>query len=406
MLKTFILKNRAIVKTVTWRVTADLLTILVMSIMTGRLITAVSLVGIFIITKTLWFWIHEKIWGFSEKPPKGSKKRSLLKTVTWRILATTDTLFIVLFVTREPLWAGSAALIDTVLKTLFYYLHERVWEHFFRENMRIDLHAHSTCSDGTDSPKALLDAAAAAGCEYLAITDHDNIAHAGQVGEIPPGICYIPGVEISAEYPGTLHILGYGIDPAHSGLREALDTLQAVRSRRNEAMVKKMQEQGFDIRMEELLQEAGGEQIGRPHFAALMLRKGYVESKQEAFDRYLAKGKPLYMEKQRMKVNEAIRLIRDAGGIAVLAHPYQTGKNGDELEALVLELKAYGLGGIEVFYSLHNEVQTKDYLKLAKKHKLYITAGSDYHGNNKSGISIGIKVKREYIIPFLEALGV
>lgn len=404
MLKTFILKNRAIIKTVTWRMTADLLTILVMSLMTGRLITAVSLVGIFIVTKTFWFWLHEKVWGLSEKPPKGSKKRSLIKTVTWRILATFDTLVIVLFVTREPLWAGSAALIDTVLKTFFYYLHERVWEHFFRENIVLDLHTHSNFSDGSDSPSALLKAAAEAGCEYLAICDHDNVDHAGRIGDIPPGICYIPGVEISAEYPKTLHILGYGIDPGHHELRERLNSLQAIRKARNIKMVENMQAQGFDISMEELLQDAGGKQIGRPNFASIKLKKAYVKSKQDAFDRYLAKGKSLYMEKTRMQAGEAIRLILKAGGIPVLAHPGQTGQDPAALEALTVELKGYGLRGIEAYYSRHTEEQTRAYLKLAKKQHLLVTAGSDYHGNNKADIQLGIKVKREHLIPFLEAL--
>lgn len=404
MIRTFILRNRAIIKTVTWRITADLLTVLVMSVLTGRLITAVSLVGVFIVSKSIWFWVHEKVWELSNKPPKGSKKRSLIKTVTWRIIATADTLIIVLFVTREPVWAGSAALIDSVLKTVFYYLHERVWEYFFPENMTIDLHVHSIYSDGSDNPADLLKNAAEVGIEFLAITDHDNITHTNHISDIPPGVRYITGVEISAEYPKTLHILGYGFDPRNQALINKLNTLQDVRRERNNAMVLKMQEQGFDITLDELTREAGGEQIGRPNFAALMLKKGYVASKQEAFDRYLAKEKPLYMEKQRVQAKEAVRLIRDAGGIAVLAHPYQTGKSGEELEQLVLELKAYGLAGIEVYYSLHNEEQIKHYLKLAKKHKLLITAGSDYHGNNKSGIPLGMKVKQEHIIPFLEAL--
>ncbi|MDZ7796739.1 MAG: PHP domain-containing protein [Candidatus Marinimicrobia bacterium] len=179
--------------------------------------------------------------------------------------------------------------------------------------------------------------------------------------------------------------------------------LQNARRKRNEAMIGNMAEKGFHISMEELLEEAGGETVGRPHFANLMLKKGYVETFQEAFDKYLAKGMPLYMDKKRLDPEEAIRLIRAAGGIPVMAHPYQTKLKGKELEELVKKLKTFGLAGIEAYYSKHSPEQTRQYLQLAEKYDLLITAGSDFHGKNKKDIKMGLAVKEKDLKPFLEA---
>ena len=211
-------------------------------------------------------------------------------------------------------------------------------------------------------------------------------------------------MEISAEFPSTLHILGYAFDPEHTELKNTLQTLQDVRKKRNEAMIKKMETHGFHIRMDELIAESKGGIIGRPHFANQMLKKGYVASYQEAFDTHLAKGKPLYMDKKRLAPKEAIRLILDAGGIPVMAHPYQTKLDNEELEQLIIELKSYGLLGIEAYYSRHSKAQVRHYLHLAKKHDLLVTAGSDFHGKNKANITLGMAAKELNLIPFLEAV--
>jgi len=165
-----------------------------------------------------------------------------------------------------------------------------------------------------------------------------------------------------------------------------------------------MAEQGFHITMDELIAESKGGIVGRPHFANLMVDKGYVEYYQQAFDKYLAKGQPLYMDKFRLDPKVAIRLILAAGGIPVLAHPYQTDLSSSELENLIIELKSYGLQGIEAYYSQHSKEQVKEYLEVAKKYDLLVTAGSDFHGGNKPDIDLGMNVNRVHLLPFLEAI--
>ena len=403
-MKHFILKNIALAKTVTWRISASLITIAIIYFLTGKLVIAFSIVGIEAVTKMLLYWAHEKLWGFSSKPDPGSRARALVKTATWRVVASLDTLVFVSLVTQEIADGTAAAVIESVTKTVAYYIHERIWDYFLRNHFLLDLHTHSNCSDGTLSPDGIVKLAQRKGCEYISITDHDNIDHMEKLTKIPKQIHYIPGVEISAEYPSTLHILGYGFDPGHGELKEVLGELQDARYRRNVSMIKKMGEKGFRISMEELLEEAGGETVGRPHFANLMLKKGYVASYQEAFDKYLAKGMPLYMDKKRLPPDEAIRLIREAGGIPVMAHPYQTGLAGAELEKLVKDLKDMGLMGIEVYYSKHTKEQTRDYIRLARKYGLFMTAGSDFHGENKKDIKLGLMVRENNLDAFLEAV--
>jgi len=368
------------------------------------MVAAVSIVGVEFFTKMLLYWAHEKGWSFINKPIKGSRLRSLIKTASWRVIASIDTLALVLLVTKEPVWAGSAALIESIAKTIAYYLHERIWNFGFKLTVDLDLHSHTTYSDGTYTPHELIAHAVEKGCEYFSITDHDNFEHISHLGDIPKNIHYIPGVEISAEFPKTLHILGYGFDPEHAELKNTLNALQEARRKRNEAMLVKMAKEGFHISMEELHEESRGGIVGRPHFANLMLAKGYVKSYQEAFDKYLAKGQPLYMDKQRLEPKEAIRLILTAGGIPVMAHPYQTDLSSSELENLIIELKSYGLQGIEAYYSQHSKEQVKEYLEVAKKYDLLVTAGSDFHGGNKPDIDLGMNVNRVHLLPFLEAI--
>jgi len=267
--------------------------------------------------------------------------------------------------------------------------------------MLVDLHVHTTASDGTYKPEQILEVARQEGIEVISITDHDTIDGLFEVPKSGTFVSFIPGVEISAEYPTTLHILGYGIDPKNKELYSTLDKLRQYRNRRNELMLEKMRNFGFHMEMEELIEEAGGELIGRPHFANLMVKKGYVSNYQEAFDKYLKKGAPLYMDKKRLSPEKAIELIHTAGGIAVLAHPYQAETDPERLEMLVQKLVSYGLDGIEVFYSQHSQAQIEEYLYLAKKYDLLITAGSDFHGENKPDISLGLNVSYGHLKRFL-----
>ncbi|MCF7815260.1 MAG: PHP domain-containing protein [Candidatus Cloacimonetes bacterium] len=270
--------------------------------------------------------------------------------------------------------------------------------------MKLDLHTHTTVSDGSFSPTEILKKAAELELEYFSITDHDSIDALDQISEIPPNMKFINGVEISAEFPKTLHILGYDFDPKNEKLRKALKELQDFRKNRNAKMLQKLSENGFPISQEELEIEAKGEIVGRPHFANLMHKKGYVNSYQEAFDLYLDKGKPFYMNKKRLDPKLAIELILQAGGIPVIAHPYQTKLSDEDLENLIKELKNYDLMGIEAYYSQHTKDQVNQYLEYAEKCDLLITAGSDFHGTNKSHIPLGMDVSKEHLNRFLDKL--
>ncbi|MBO8161184.1 MAG: PHP domain-containing protein [Thermosipho sp. (in: Bacteria)] len=267
--------------------------------------------------------------------------------------------------------------------------------------MKIDLHVHSTGSDGTYTPKEIINLSLEQNIDIISITDHDTLDGIKELSEIPIEVVLIPGVEISAEFPSTLHILGYGIDINNKTLNKTLKELQEYRKERNKKMLEKFEEFGFHITLEELLVEAKGELIGRPHFASLMVKKGYVNTYQEAFDKYLKKGAPLYMDKKRLDPKKAIELIHEAGGIAVMAHPYQTKLSGVELENLVKKLKSYGLDGIEVYYSQHTEKMVNEYNYLAKKFELIKTAGSDFHGKNKPDILLGLDIPFSEIYDFI-----
>ena len=309
--------------------------------------------------------------------------------------------------------------------------------------MLLDLHTHTTASDGTYTPQELYQKAKEKGLEVLSITDHDTIDGLLTLKSQLPGLNYeisftesrspnsdpqttdlrsrisndasqfstpesrisdlefIPCVEISAEFPKTLHILGYGFNLDDNKLSKTLKELQEYRLNRNKLMIEKMNAFGFNITMDELLEISGGEVIGRPHFARLLLNKGYVNSIQEAFDKYLKKGAKFYLDKKRLSPREAIELITNAGGIAVMAHPYQAGLDDNDLEHLVVELKRYGVRGIEAFYSKHTPEMVHEYLKFAEKYELLVTAGSDFHGKNKPDISLGMQVPLAYLKNFL-----
>jgi hypothetical protein len=272
--------------------------------------------------------------------------------------------------------------------------------------MFVDLHVHSTVSDGTENPPDLLKKAKNIGLELFAITDHDNISGSKLIykGKRDDSIYFITGVEISAEFKNTLHILGYNFDIENKALNETLANLQEYRLKRNERMIKNMNDSGFKVSLEELFRISGGEQLGRPHFARLMLEKGFVKSYQEAFDKYLKKGAPFYMDKKRLSPEDSIKLIKNAGGLSVLAHPYQTKLEGENLEKLIKKLKSQGLDGIEVFYSLHSEKMTEEYLSYAKKYDLVATSGSDFHGENKKDIKLGMNTPFAYLKDFIKKI--
>lgn len=262
----------------------------------------------------------------------------------------------------------------------------------------VDLHTHTTASDGTLTPKELVAAAVRLGLGAIAITDHDTLAGVREVlaDPVPPEIKFLPGVEISAAPPegfpvsGSLHILGYRVDPDHTGLSALLSVLQKAREDRNPQMIRKLQDLGVAITMEEVETEAGEGLLGRPHIARVLIRNGAVSDIEEAFGRYLGKGKAAYVDKYRAPWAEAIRAIRDAGGVAVLAHPGLIGElDANGVRQLLSTLKTAGLQGVEVFYSEHDAQKTKELAEMASDLDLIATGGSDFHGGLKDGIHLG-----------------
>ncbi|MDP2993022.1 MAG: PHP domain-containing protein [Deltaproteobacteria bacterium] len=256
----------------------------------------------------------------------------------------------------------------------------------------IDLHCHTTASDGSLPPAELVCRARESGLKAVAITDHDTVEGVGEALAEGERLNFevIPGIEISAEIPsGSMHILGYFIDHTSAELLAALRKLQDSRETRNQRIIEKLHSLHIEVSYEELLRVAGGGQVGRPHIAELLVQKGFVPGSQEAFDIYLKKGRPAYVEKFRLTPSEAIKLITRAGGMAVLAHPGSLNKSPEKVEKVAGELKAAGLKGLEVFYTEHAPEQTRGYQRIANKHHLIPTGGTDYHGDYKPGIKLG-----------------
>jgi predicted metal-dependent phosphoesterase TrpH len=274
---------------------------------------------------------------------------------------------------------------------------------------RIDLHMHTTHSDGSYTPRDLVQYAKKKKLDCISVTDHDTLSSFEECADEAKkqGIELIPGIEISAQFePGTLHILGFFLKPDHAPLKTALEDIQKARRERNPRIIEKLNNMGIPITYEEVKAESGGKQVGRPHFAKVLLKKGVVKSMQEAFDKYLGKGKPGYLDKRRFSSKESIQMIRDAGGIAVIAHPKQMRLEENvgaqltrlcrtrrrvaplltkEIERLVNE----GMQGIEVYNSCQNREEADLYKRLAKRFNLLMTGGSDFHGTNKPDVDLG-----------------
>ncbi len=259
--------------------------------------------------------------------------------------------------------------------------------------MRIDLHLHTTYSDGSRSPADVLALAKAAGVSALAITDHDTVDGLPDALEAGAalGIEVIQGIEISSRYGDTeLHILGYFVDRHDTELLHRLAQLRASRHRRNPRIIEKLNGLGLALTYEEVKALAGADSVGRPHIARVLMEKSYVTSAKEAFDRYLAQGAAAYVPRELPEPTEAIAWIRMAGGLPVLAHPSWVKANGAGLLKLCEILKAEGLAGLEVHYSTHKPQQTADYLSVAKRLDLLVTGGSDFHGLTKPDIEVGV----------------
>jgi len=258
-----------------------------------------------------------------------------------------------------------------------------------------DLHAHTTASDGTLSPTELVQAAAAVGLSVLAVTDHDTTAGVAEAQQAaaPLGIRLVPGVELSAEGPpGKCHLLGLGIDPHHPRLTETLATLSENRRQRNAKIVARLNALGVPLTLEQVVAAAPvGANVGRPHVAAALVACGAVGTLAEAFQRYLADDGPAYVEKETLTPAAAIALIHEAGGKCFLAHPGLLRLSSHEThESRILALKKLGMDGIEAYYSSYTVADEARFLRIATKHQLLVTGGSDFHGANKPHVLLGV----------------
>lgn len=256
----------------------------------------------------------------------------------------------------------------------------------------IDLHVHSTFSDGSDTPAQLVAAGARLGLHALALTDHDTVAGAAEFLDAcrRHGMIGFTGVEISAEVPaGTMHILGYGVDPLHAELLRNLGQVLDGRAWRNEQILSRLNGLGMKLAWDDVASLAGEDVVGRPHFARAMQAHGYVSGMQDAFDRYLAKGGPAYVDRFRLEPEAGIRLLRAAGGLPVLAHAFTWEPDVAALETKLLSLKGIGLGGLEVYYPELGFERTIAYLRLARRLGLVATGGTDYHGLAKPNVRLG-----------------
>lgn len=256
----------------------------------------------------------------------------------------------------------------------------------------IDLHLHSTASDGTDTPREIVAKAAELGLKAIALTDHDTVSGlpAAQEAGRELGMEVVPGIEVSSDYKeNNVHILGYFIDPLCPALRPVLGWMEHERRARNEKMVAMMQRDGLDISLEELSREYPRSVIGRPHMAEHLMNKGYTFSVKEGFDRYLDVGRPYYLPKRRIPVAEAVTAICAAGGVPVLAHPLQYRYPREEVIELLETAKRLGIRAVEAYYGEHSEEEEKFLLSMAEKYGFGVSGGSDYHGTRKPQIVMG-----------------
>lgn len=262
---------------------------------------------------------------------------------------------------------------------------------------RVDLHLHTTASDGTDSPRELVRRALAAGLTTIAITDHDStegVAEAVAAAQ-GTGLEVIPGIEISTDVPDSeVHVLGFYVDVADEELQRTLRLLRESRRGRAQSMVEKLRELGLDVEWGRVKAFAGAGAVGRPHVAQALVEKGYVGSTAEAFERYIGRNGPAYVERYKLTPAEAVELVQRAGGLPGLAHPV-LGIVVDQqhelasVDAMLPELKRAGLVAMECYYTGYSREITEALLERARRYDLVPTGGSDYHGRNLEGSELG-----------------
>lgn len=267
-----------------------------------------------------------------------------------------------------------------------------------------DLHLHTYHSDGTRSPREVIDLAKQAGIDIVAISDHDNIAAYFDVKQYADeqGVTLIPATELSCGYEGVdVHILAYAFDPLDERIEQRLTDFREVRQQRGTAMVAKLQTLGCKISIDRVRELAGGGAMGRPHVARALVEAGYVSSVSNAFEKYLGTGKPAYVDKARFDIGEAVELIHGSGGFLSIAHPTLY-KNHETIVPVILDA---GIDAIEVFHPDVDEANRERYRNLARFRGKHVTGGSDDHGAAKAVQTIGtVKVPESLIGPILERL--
>lgn len=247
----------------------------------------------------------------------------------------------------------------------------------------IDLHSHTKASDGEMSSEELIDLAISRNITALAITDHDTIDGLESAEEYAKGknILLIPGIEMEAAIDkGQMHILGLFVNYKDKAFLEKLDYIKNARNSRNSKFIEELNKMGYEITLDELKEVSSGKTIGKPHFARVFLRKHYIETKSEMFDRFFNQPPLNTFKKSSYTPKDVITMLKDAGSIVVLAHPQTLKLEGDELVDKIKELKSYGLDGLECYHSKQTYEQMKRYREIACELNLLITKGSDYHG--------------------------
>ena len=269
----------------------------------------------------------------------------------------------------------------------------------------VDLHAHSTASDGCYSPSGLVRKAVQAGISVLALTDHDTCGGLLEAQEeaLRQGLTFVPGVELNIAWPtGEFHLLGLALQAVSPSLQDIIAFLEEGRRRRNEAMAEKLRENGVEISIEELRTAFDTNELGRPHFAAMLVQKGYVKTRQLAFDKYFAKGRPCFVDKAGVDLSAAVSAIRDSGGIPVQAHPLSMFVSWGKIPDKIAEVQAAGVMGLEAWHPGARISEAERLEELAHSRGMLVTGGSDFHGekvrsDRRLGFSSGgLKLKDSF----------
>ena len=281
----------------------------------------------------------------------------------------------------------------------------------------IDLHSHSTASDGCYSPSDLVRKAAGAGLSVLALTDHDNCSGLLEAQDEAgrQGLVFVPGIEVNIAWPtGEFHLLGLALKTVSPSLRDVIAFLEAGRMRRNEEMAQKLRDNGVDISLDELREAFDTRELGRPHFAAMLVQKGYVKTRQQAFDKYFAKGRPCFVDKEGADLAASVSAIKESGGIPVQAHPLSMFVSWGKIPDKIAEVKAAGVMGLEAWHPGARVSEAERLEELARSLGMIATGGSDFHGekvrsDRRLGFSSGgLKIKDsffyEQLLPLVKEL--